>query len=280
VITYDSGTFDPSGKTGGNDFYDVAVGGEHVYWTKNVAEGGVSLFSCESLGCSAAPRIIDGVATGSWYAADATHVYWGSGHDTAILRLPSVGGARVEAIALNQSAPGKIALTPTHVYWMNASDMLTWSLVRVAKGGGEPPTTLFTMPAPGALTVDDAFVYWTSSVSNGAIFRCPLAGCDRGPAMLITQQSFPTELVTDGNIMVWINVLERVSAYRVRGEVVRCRIEACAATLKTWSVQDFSTDGMSLAMDETDVYWVAQGREPLAMGTGFFPDAAIYRHSK
>jgi hypothetical protein len=65
----------------------------------------------------------------------------------------------------------------------------------------------------------------------------------------------------------------------IRGAVRHCIIGQCAASLQTWATQTFAYDGMSMALDDSDLYWVAQGAED-PPNSRFYPQATIYRHPK
>ena len=98
--------------------------------------------------------------------------------------------------------------------------------------------------------------------------------------LLIADQQIPTALVTDGRTMTWVNVLGSGRGNSVvRGSVLHCAVEACAATLQTWSTQTFRFDGISLAADGSDVYWIAIKSDEFVPSGAFFR-GTIYRHAK
>jgi hypothetical protein len=98
--------------------------------------------------------------------------------------------------------------------------------------------------------------------------------------LLIADQQTPTALVTDGRTMTWVNVVGSGRGVAVvRGSVLHCAVEACAATLQTWSTQTFRSGGISLAADESDVYWIAIRSDEIDPAGTFFR-GTIYRHAK
>jgi hypothetical protein len=252
-----------------------------VYWQSFVVPGpfNVSIFSCSTTGCIDSPRtVLSGMQVDS-IAADEKHLYWRSRFDSAVLRRSLSGESKVEAVALNVLAE-HVIVGDTHVYWDERAGN-TRVIRRAPKAGDETPSTLVGDQAPGALAIDDKFVYWTAERADGAIFRCPLSGCEGAPTLLIADQQKPMALVTDGKTMTWVNVFEwgfGRGPDQARGSVLHCDVEACAATLETWSTQTFTSTGISLAADGTDVYWIAirpddlDPTDPLLRRT-------IYRHA-
>jgi hypothetical protein len=272
---------------------NVIVNDGTVYWASyNVTSPYGSILSCPATGCIDSPRtVLSGVSLGS-IAIDEKHLYWASGSDSAVLRHSLAGESKVEAVALNLFAE-HVIVDDTHVYWdeplpagrppIEPTDRV---LRRAPKTGHELPHTLVEDQARGALAIDDKFIYWTSArpywtaARDGAIFRCPLSGCEGAPMLLIADQQTPTALVTDGRTMTWINVVGHARGDDVvRGSVLHCAVEACAATLQTWSTQTFRSDGISLAADGSDVYWIAIRSDEVDPAGAFFR-GTIYRHAK
>ena len=131
-----------------------------------------------------------------------------------------------------------------------------------------------------SLSLDEGFVYWANTFLDGSIVRCPLLGCPGPPTVLVAHQRRPMVPIADGKNLFWMNIVDEANHLGPRAAVMRCPIEACASATETMAVQAFSTDGMSMAMDRSDVYWVAQGTEELPMMGGYYPHATIYRRAK
>jgi hypothetical protein len=279
TITYTFGEIFATGEI----FANVLVNDGTVYWkSREVTSTYPSIVSCPARGCIDSPRtVLSGMSLGS-IAIDEKHIYWASTSDSAVLRHSIAGESKVEAVALNLLA-GHVIVGDTHVYWDESLPVTPAPervIRRAPKTGHELPHTLVEDQARGALAIDDKFIYWTADRAGGAIFRCPLSGCEGAPTLLIADQQRPTALVTDGRTMTWVNVVgPGRGSDIVRGSVLHCDVEACAATLQTWSTQTFMYDGISLAADGSDVYWIAIRSDELVPSGAFFR-GTIYRHAK
>jgi hypothetical protein len=166
----------------------------------------------------------------------------------------------------------------THVFWSAGEDRSV-AIRRAPKSGEETVSEVSTGSVPVSLAVDAGFIYWAPSQTVGPIVRCPISGCAASPAVVLSDQSRTTALAADGTWLVWIGASDGADAYTSLGRVTRCRIDDCAATIEVLAVQTFSADGMSIALDPTDIYWVAQGRQDARL-KDYFPETTIYRHAK
>jgi hypothetical protein len=276
IVTYDEATV---GSGSHREFYELAVGSDHVHWA-SLEGAGVSILSCPSAGCSGAPRVVATDVGLTAIAVDETHVYWASLPVTAIMRRPLTGAGTSQVIAPTDTLAKPIVVDATHVYWIANAGLAHGAVKRVAKQGGEPPVTLvMEQNQASSLALDAEFFYWANSHYAGTISRCPLSGCVGAPTMIATGQTRPKAVVTDGRSIFWMNVTGDATAGETRAAVMRCPIEACASALETLAVQTFAQDGLSMVIDGSDIYWVAQGFEE-GIRSEFFPHATIYRHSK
>jgi hypothetical protein len=279
TITYAHGEID----------LNVVANQGNVYWWQRVQESSVdgSILTCPMTGCIDSPQtVLTNIGFGPM-SVDEEYLYWGSGSDSAVLRYSLTRQSKVEVIALNLFASHVIA-GDAHVYWDEPLpadrphlEQTQRVIRRAPKTGDQPPQTLVEDQARGALVIDDKFVYWAVERPDGAIFRCPLSGCEGAPMLLIADQQMPTALVTDGRTMTWVNVAGwgfGRGPDLVRGSVMHCNVEACAATLQTWSTQTFPSSGISLAADDSDVYWIATNSDEIDR-TDTFARRTIYRHA-
>jgi len=278
IVTYDELSADLGGGTF-HYFQELAVHGGNVYWARSSGTADHSILSCPSAGCSGPPKTVVSNVRLTTMAVDETHVYWTFYVDGAIMRRSLTGADAPQAIALNESQPDQILVDATHVYWIANRGMAHAAVKRVAKQGGEPPVTLvMEQNQASSLALDSDFFYWANDYSVGAISRCPLSGCAGAPAMLIAGQAHPSALVTDGKSIFWMNWTGEPTGVQGRAAVLRCPVGACASALETLAIQTFASGGLSMAVDQSDVYWVAQGED--ATNYGVFPHATIYRHAK
>jgi hypothetical protein len=283
-------TYDSRMAPGENDppSYCVALAAanDNVYWARSAyvaTEPFHSIQTCPSTGCVGAPRFtVRSIPRGdssssSWMAADESHVYWTSPLDSAVFRLPLSGTGAPEAIAMNETDPDQLVLSGSFAYWIERANNADSTIKRVPKQGGEPAATLaMAQNQATALSADAEFVYWANSYSQGSILRCKVSGCPNGPEVLLANEPWPLALAQDGKSIFWISLLDapRTANDRQRAAVKRCPIDGCAAAIEVLAVQTFHPLGMSMAVDGSDLYWVAQGP---SLGRSF-PQATIYRH--
>jgi hypothetical protein len=257
----------------------LAVGGGNVAWVEYDISG-PSIWTCPTAGCTGEPRVVTGNAvTPSSLAVDESHVYWTSTVDTAVYRHPISGAGALETIALNQPLAENIALSGSHVYWTTRGQH-DRAIRRVAKQGGEEASTLAKGQVDRrALSVDSEFVYWANFDAAGSIQRCPLSGCTGEPTVLVGNQNLPGALAADGKSLFWTTAIGALDSSPLRAAVLRCPIEGCESAKETLAVQTFEWFALSMAIDETHLYWVAHGN-PAPWPGGTFPHASIYRYMK
>ena len=282
ITTYDSVSDRQFNAPHTPGYQALAVAGDNVYWVRDQGDSSpsLSILTCPSVGCAGKPRVI-GTSVGlTSIAVDESNVYWTSTADTAVLRLPLSGVGTPQAIALNTAAANQIALSGSHVYWIEQAGQANASIKRVPKDGSEPATTLAARQNQAAtLAVDSEFVYWGNTFSVGNIVRCPLTGCAAEPTVLVTNQNLPRALAVDGKWMFWMTVMGPIQGFENRAAVMRCPIGGREAATETLAVQIFSPEGMSTAVDTSHLYWVAQGPVD-SRAYGIYPQATIYRHMK
>jgi hypothetical protein len=280
ITTYRSVPFDgnrPDYSPVGS--YPLVAGGGNVAWVEYDAHSRSSILTCPSAGCVGGPRVLASPIEVTSLAVDESHVYWTSRLDTAVIRLPLSGTGAPQAIALNQIFPHQIALSGPHVYWIDAWGHPDASIKRVAKQGGEAELTLAKGQNQAlALSVDSEFVYWANSLSAGSILRCPLSGCTGEPSVMVTRQNWPRSIAVDGKSLFWSTVNGAFVMGSLGASIMRCPIDGCESATETLAEQVFNSWGISMVVDETNLYWVAQGNPEPA--SDVYPHASIYRYMK
>ena len=285
IVTYES-TFDATlSSLLQEENNALAVGGSNVAWTQPIrlpirVDPTVTILSCPSAGCGEAPTVIASNVALTALAIDETHAYWTSHQDTAILRRSLTGTGTTEAIALNETEFGQLRVNDTHAYWISPLGRPNGVVKRVVKQGGQPVETLVTeQNQPSALALDSDFFYWSNSYSVGTISRCPLTGCAGAPTVIVVDQDRPSPIVTDGKSIFWTKVADAPSPNVMRVAVMRCPIDGCASGMETLATQTLPQMGMSMAIDDSDVYWVVPRYRP-GDGGGRQAISTIYRHPK
>ena len=160
---------------------DVTVDGNYIYWTENVASGGIARANLDGSGVNH-----DFIKANAPYgvAVGADHVYWSNwtapwGIDMGT----TVGRAKLDGTEVNQAfvtgaqLPQGIAVDASHIYWANTQ----WPLVgrygaigRASLLGSDPIQDFMWVSACG-VDVDSKFLYWAET-SNTTSTGLPLIG--------------------------------------------------------------------------------------------------------
>jgi hypothetical protein len=147
-------------------------------------------------------------------AVDDTGVYFTDRGDGKV-RKAVKGASSLETaeIAWEQARPVALALSKTHVYWLNQGKLENahedGAVMRVVRTGtnvmtGDEPEVIATSKAlPYALAIDEENVYW-SNVLDGTIMRAPLAGKAK-PTILAVGQGNPIAIAVDQDTVYWAN---------------------------------------------------------------------------
>jgi hypothetical protein len=141
------------------------------------------------------------------------------------------------------------------VLFVSDPDPTVGAVLRFTKADGH---TVFETPvAPHALTVNDAYIFW--STAGDGLFRCEQEGCAKlvnltpGNADTVARQ-----MAADASTLYWITGPDIAS-----GKVMRCAINACVP--EPIAMDQYRPHGM--ALDEQFVYWSVHGSEGSADGS-------------
>lgn len=194
----------------------VARDVDHVYWVESNPDCGTQYPFC---GCAPAPIILmrAPIATGSPFhtvqklpnyvyelVVGGSAFFFTTG-DGRLHSLPIAGGAISDAAYTG--AVQHLVLDADHVYF--ASQGATpidagagdWAIGRVPQSGGDVEWITAGVGKVGALTVDDAHVYWTEDAACGSVWRVAKTG---GTSEVVARyQPSPTSILVDDKNVYW-----------------------------------------------------------------------------
>ena len=266
----------------------AAFATDSIYWTKYTSAGGIRL---GDLGGAGARDLLTGESSPEGVAIDLANgkIYWADTTSGSI-RVANLDGTGAADLYTNESQPSGVAIDPTAglIYW---ADSVTGSgAIRVGNLDGSGARTLFANESyPVGVAIDPAAgkIYWGSYDT----FKIRVGNLNgTGAADLFTGENYPTQLAIDaaagkiywtnefnGNVRVGnLNGTGATSLYTGEGDVGGVAIDPAAGKIywTNWNlgtVRVGSLDGtapaQSLYTGETDAWFVALLRAPLASGS-------------
>jgi sugar lactone lactonase YvrE len=230
----------------------LAVDATSVYWTTfdwttdgegTVMKAPIGGGDSTTLAFSAGARFM---------VVDARRVYWASSGGrvrgvnvgASVSSVPTTGGTSTELVTA--FTPWRLAINATSLFW---TDTLLKTVTRMPLDGGPTAPVAVAQPGVGAIVVDAASVYWSTSTdhAHGNIMRAPIGG---GPAtMLATDQEYATSMAVDETSLYWTTVGSS-------GAVIRLSLHGGSPVVLASG--QISTRG--IAVDSTSVYWTDGSR--------------------
>jgi hypothetical protein len=161
----------------------IVADAAHVYWAYDR-----SVYECPIGGCGdgGSPTILGSglglVDVRPWGLAvrDGTVYYADVAYGVGTCSMPS-GSCMILDTSIQLTATA-IAAGPNGVYW--ASNGANQVLATPLDAGGPIDGLFATVASPGALAVDSENVYFTTQQGGGAIYKCPVAGCNQTPTVV------------------------------------------------------------------------------------------------
>jgi streptogramin lyase len=224
---------------------DLAVDSTHLYW---VNRGGGQVMRID-LGGSTVEQLAATGADPAAVALSASRVYWTD--STQLASVDKGGGTPTQVVAI-QAGVVDLAVYGANAFYANA----TTGAVRSVPLSGGPSTPLAASQTPGAVAVDDSYLYWINTGASGSLRKVLQLGGT--VTAMHSDQAHPTALTLDDTSAYWARDggSEIVSGTLVGGDPVAIASGQAAA---------------ALAVDDSHVYWTdaATGgvqRAPLAGG--------------
>jgi hypothetical protein len=196
-------------STPGMSMFGLAIRGSTLFFTAGWSWGGTQnnwVFSVPSSGEGGAPTQLT-CCDANPYAAlavDATHVYFFTEND--LLQAP-IGTSPVTPTTLGTVSGWwsqlTMAMDGTNLYWVNADGSIgAFSL-------SSSTSAMLASPIPAAnsrrssLVVSSGYVYWTDSLSPGAVRKVSVTGGT--VKTLANHQDTPAGIAVDSQYVYWVD---------------------------------------------------------------------------
>jgi hypothetical protein len=236
--------------SGQNGPSGIAVQGSTVFWSN---AGAGTLVSCATAGCAKNPTVVvSGLASPGGVAVDATSLYWAeTGGAGRVASCPLAGCTTPTVLA---SAPGLLlAVDEASVYFTDGANVNQCPLT----GCTGAPTVLFAAAGATGIALDTANVYATADTisetsagaSKGAVLSCAKTGCASSPIALASGQLAPLPIAVASSTVYWGNT-------QGDGDLKGCASAGCKDSPKVIAM---GAVPLSLAVDDTHVYWASVG---------------------
>lgn len=144
--------------------HKLKVDSEYVFWTE-ISSGKVMRLHKQTL---QAVALATKEPDPNGLAIDSTHVYWTNLDAGNIRRAPKSGKGPVVTLADKQASPHHLVVDEKYVYWANNAD---GTIMAILKTGGKPFVVSKGYKIPYQLTWDASFLYWTTGLRDGALFK-------------------------------------------------------------------------------------------------------------
>ncbi len=192
---------------------DILLDATHVYWTNDRDLTIRRQGKAESPGSAATVFMVasgDGQPWGLSQFSDKLYVstYAVGGniyeHSKTPTFVPDAGPDDTKRVlAIAQDTALVVAVDANNVYWTVKNTGLVLQIPRTTPGS---PTVLADKQAvPLGIAIDDTYVYWCNSATDGQLRRIKIGGDPAGSTLLADKQIGCAYVATDGNYVYWTN---------------------------------------------------------------------------
>jgi hypothetical protein len=184
----------------------VRLDEKNVYWLDHgIAAADGSANYCPLAGCgSVAPTALVGGLEGPYgLAVSATYLYYTEAMAGTVSLIPIAGGMPT-ALSQGQAVPSGLAIDAADAFWACYND---GNIASVAFVGGESTTMATTQGFPQDIATDGTNVYFTDTLTvpgEGAVMRCPVAGCTASPLVLAADAPTALDVAVDNAFVYWL----------------------------------------------------------------------------
>jgi hypothetical protein len=197
-------------------------------------------------------------ATGCETSTQADPANCGACGRSCLGQTCTAGLCKPTVLAASQSAPQRLTVDDTAVYWTNAgsttSSFADGTVMRANKVDGSGPMTLAASHYAAGIAVDATNAYWPSVV-DGTVSTVPKMG--GAVRVLSATESQPIDVAVDATNVYWVSAGTGMVA--ATGAV---RVIDKAAAMPARTVASGLWDPQGIAVSTTDVFWAASAFGP------------------
>lgn len=221
----------------------IAVAGDDVYVTSEVAAPNGSLFTCKTGGCAMPVPLVGGMSKPNAVAVDGTWIYFSSS-DKFLRRCQRPACAA--PTTFGNDSFSAIKVQPTALYAVSEFNAYA---ARILEGDGGVLTLSISNPL--AIAVDTSAVFMTVDTgTQGGILTCPLSGCvplGRGPQIALTTRDL-RGIAVDEKDIYWTET--------DKGRVMKMSKDFLGPQV---IVSETARKPIDVALDGAFVYWTEDG---------------------
>jgi hypothetical protein len=177
-----------------------------VYWLDHGigASDGAAL-TCPLAGCGPSPTLLaDLLQTPYGLAVAAGRIYYTEQGAGNVMTVTITAGALPTSLSQGQQQPSGLAIDATEAFWANLGDGSVASILFTVGGSS---TVAQVQGFPQDIVTDGTNVYFTDTQAvpgEGAVMRCPVAGCSGPPLVIAGNTPTALDLAVDQAFVYWL----------------------------------------------------------------------------
>jgi hypothetical protein len=183
----------------------LRVDAKNVYWLDHgIGASDGQALACPLAGCGTTPNLIADFLQGPYgLAVDATRIYY-TQQGAGTVMAAAIAGGNPTSLSGGQQQPSGIAIDAKDAFWASLGDGSVASSP-ITGGGANPVAQVQGFPQD--IVTDGTNVYFTDTQTipgEGAVMRCPVAGCSGPPLVLAANMPTALDLAVDQSFVYWL----------------------------------------------------------------------------
>jgi hypothetical protein len=184
----------------------VRLDDKNVYWldTGILGTDGSANY-CPLAGCGSAPptSLTGGLQDPYGLAVNSTSLFY-TEEMAGTVSVIAIAGGKPTPLSQGQAEPSGLAIDTTEAFWACNND---GNVAGVTFSGNDSTTLATVQGYPEDVATDGTNVYFTDTLTvpgEGAVMRCPTAGCSAGPLVLAADAPTALDVAVDTAFVYWL----------------------------------------------------------------------------